>query len=52
VITVVFMTATDSGVLHVPHSYPGGTWSIISLDSEPDPAQTVSVGQCTEVAKS
>jgi hypothetical protein len=48
-ITVFFTTRTDSGVLHIPHSYPGGTWSIISLDSEPDPAQTESAGQSTGV---
>ncbi|GEM_PF-4254696 len=36
-ITVVFTTRTDVGVLHIQHSYPGGSWSLSSLDAEPDP---------------
>jgi hypothetical protein len=36
-ITVVFATRGDAGVLQTRHSYPGGTWSIASLDAEPDP---------------
>ncbi len=47
-ITVVFTTRTDGGPLQITHSYTGGTWSIGSLDAEPDPAAADSAGQAAD----
>ncbi len=44
-ITVFFTTRNDVGALHIQHSHPGGTWSIIALDAEPDPELGDSAGQ-------
>jgi hypothetical protein len=44
-ITVVFTTSTDAGALNIRHSYPGGAWSLVSLDAEPDPEAADSAGQ-------
>ena len=43
-ITVVFTTRTDGGPLQITHTYTGGTWSISSLNAEPDPAAADSAG--------
>jgi hypothetical protein len=47
-ITVFFITKPDGVLPHLPHSYLGMTWSIRSLDAEPDPAPTVLPDQSAE----
>jgi hypothetical protein len=47
-ITVYFMTKPDGKLQHLPHMYPGMTWSIRSLDIERDPAPTVIPNQSSD----
>jgi hypothetical protein len=48
-IIVLFTTSTDAGALHIQHSAPGGSWSIASLDAEPDPEAADSAGRSAGV---
>jgi hypothetical protein len=47
-IRVYFMTEPDGKLQHLPHAYPGMTWSVRALDTEHDPAPTVIPDQSSD----